>query len=113
MRDDACLCGGGNYMPLTCRRCLLAQMETERPLFQLLTEWLAEIAPENRADAAVYEARLSDCRQCDWLHSGLCARCGCYVELRAAIAGARCPDMPQRWLAQETTQAVEDACPMP
>lgn len=92
-------------MPLTCRRCLLAQMESEKPLFQLLTEWLAEIAPEKRAETAMYEKRLAACLQCDWLRNGLCAQCGCYVELRAAMAGARCPDVPPRWLPEEPAQA--------
>ena len=31
------------------------------------------------------------CKNCDLLLSGMCRACGCFVELRAAIAANRCP----------------------
>ncbi|MCE5342626.1 MAG: DUF6171 family protein [Eubacteriales bacterium] len=85
-------------MPVICRRCLLAEMESERPLYLLMREWLAAVPPEERAEPERYEARLTACRQCDALGEGLCALCGCYVELRAAKARASCPAAPPRWM---------------
>ena len=41
--------------------------------------------------------RLAICRDCDQLRSGLCALCGCYVELRAAKGRMGCPALPPRW----------------
>jgi hypothetical protein len=84
-------------MPVICRRCLLAEMENEKPLYLLMREWLAALTPEERTDPACYEARLALCRQCDALGDGMCALCGCYVELRAAKARAACPATPPRW----------------
>ncbi len=84
-------------MPLICRRCLLQEMEDQRPLYQLMRDWLAAIPDGQRAEDDVYAARLAACRACDHLNAGLCALCGCYVELRCAKAAQRCPAAPARW----------------
>jgi len=78
-------------MPMICRRCLLADMESERPLYRLLQEWRAAIVPEERADAETCRGRLACCRSCNELADGLCRQCGCYVELRAAKKRNVCP----------------------
>ncbi len=44
-----------------------------------------------RAEDTLYEKRLFECKNCDYLHSGTCNACGCYVELRAAAKNASCP----------------------
>ncbi|MEE1190836.1 MAG: DUF6171 family protein [Blautia sp.] len=44
-----------------------------------------------------YEQRLLMCRQCEHLLSGMCRKCGCYVEMRAAMKIRHCPDVPARW----------------
>jgi hypothetical protein len=72
-------------------------MEEEKPLYLLMREWLSALPAEERASRARYEARLAACRACDRLSDGLCAVCGCYVELRAAKARLSCPDSPPRW----------------
>lgn len=84
-------------MRLTCRRCLLSEMADERPLQRLLQEWQDALPEEKRADDAVYTARLAHCKACAHLQSGVCALCGCYVELRALKRRMRCPDSPPRW----------------
>jgi len=39
----------------------------------------------------LYEERLSICIECDMLLAGMCRKCGCYVELRAAVTKNYCP----------------------
>jgi len=47
----------------------------------------------------VYEFRLMQCRDCDYLEFGTtCLNCGCYVQIRAKLADAVCPLSKQnRW----------------
>lgn len=42
-------------------------------------------------DGRKYQRRLSICKECEKLLSGMCRMCGCYVEMRAAIALRDCP----------------------
>ena len=44
------------------------------------------------AEDATYETRLKICSDCKHLDiSGTCMMCGCYVMLRAALSGNKCP----------------------
>ena len=45
----------------------------------------------------VYSARLSACTSCSELSGGVCAKCGCYVELRAVYRRMYCPADEDRW----------------
>lgn len=80
-----------------CRRCLLAEFAEGKKLYELIRDYIAAIPEEQRAEEAVYRARLDACRRCDWLANGMCRQCGCYVEVRAAKAGQRCPDVAAKW----------------
>jgi len=80
-----------------CRRCLLAEMEREQPLYLLMREWLDAIPAEERAPPDLYQKRLRGCQECDALADGLCGLCGCYVELRAAKMRKTCPASPGKW----------------
>ena len=62
-----------------------------------IAELVALLPPEQRATEDVTRTRLERCRACPHLTSGLCALCGCYVELRSAKARMACPDIPARW----------------
>lgn len=64
--------------------------------FQSLQPHLEKIPPEQKADNVVYQTRLESCKQCDHLLSGVCIKCGCYVELRAAYANQKCPNVKDR-----------------
>lgn len=39
-----------------------------------------------------YNRRLLLCRDCDFLTDGMCVKCGCYVEYRAAFVNKCCAD---------------------
>ena len=81
-----------------CRRCLLADMPSQAALARSIAELIALLPEDQRAPEETRARRLDICRACDHLHNGMCALCGCYVELRTAKIRLRCPDIPARWL---------------
>lgn len=80
-----------------CRRCLLEDMPSEAELAKSIQELIDLLPDAIRAPQEVTQRRLTACRACDHLRSGMCELCGCYVELRAAKVPLRCPDLPARW----------------
>ena len=56
-----------------------------------LTEFIEKFKKEDRACEEIYESRLNICKECDDLVAGTCLKCGCYVELRAAVMRNKCP----------------------
>ena len=80
-----------------CRRCLLEDMPDQAALAKSIRE-LIDLLPDTlRAAETERQARLAACRSCEHLIDGMCALCGCYVELRAAKNNKGCPDVPGRW----------------
>lgn len=86
-----------------CRKCLLRDMAGQEEYFRSLREYIENLDEDVRTPAVVYEERLKACRECDLLLDGMCRSCGCYVELRAAVAGRSCPW--NRWKAAESERA--------
>ena len=63
-----------------------------------IQEHLANIPDQMKAAEELYQERLALCKECEHLLSGMCLKCGCYVEFRAAFAKQRCPDVKtKRW----------------
>lgn len=89
-----------------CRKCLTRDMAGKEAYFRSLREYIENLDPEIRVSDTIYEERLSVCRQCDLLLDGMCRSCGCYVELRAAVARRSCPW--ERWQPAEDKTA--DCC---
>ena len=83
-----------------CRKCLTRDMAGQEEYFRTLREYIANLDEDIKAPAALYEERLGSCRQCDMLSEGMCRSCGCYVELRAAVAQRSCPW--NKWKAAES-----------
>ncbi len=81
-------------------RCLLMASGQE-DMARLVAEYIATLPEESRVSDDVYRARLALCEGCEALLNGTCARCGCYVEARAAKRGLSCPDTPPRWQAEK------------
>lgn len=79
-----------------CRKCLLRDMP-EEAYFQNMYTYIANLSEDDRASDAEYERRLNKCRECDQLLNGMCRVCGCFVEMRAAIAVRHCPGVEKRW----------------
>lgn len=80
-----------------CRRCLLEDIPGGAALAANIRELIDRLPEEQRAEERLRAKRLTACRECRHLLDGMCALCGCYVELRASKAAGRCPDLPSRW----------------
>ncbi len=74
-----------------CRRCLTRDMAGKEEYFRSLHEYIENLDMDVKTPAALYEERLEVCRECELLYQAMCRSCGCYVELRAAIAKNSCP----------------------
>lgn len=74
-----------------CKRCLLLE-SAEGAMLESIKERVEKLSPEERVSQELYEERLNQCKLCDNLISGMCLKCGCYVEFRAAFKDKRCPD---------------------
>lgn len=85
-----------------CRRCLLEDMPDQAALAASVRELVSLLPERLRAPEQETRARLEKCKSCDHLNGGMCTLCGCYVQLRAAKAKLRCPDVPARWLPCES-----------
>ena len=71
-------------------KCLLKDFDRDA-YFKNLYEYIEGLDEEIRAEETLYQQRLERCKQCDLLAEGMCRACGCFVELRAAIAKNGCP----------------------
>lgn len=78
-----------------CRRCLLREA-AEDDTYEDVRIRVEKIPLRDRVPDELYRERLQACRGCDHLISGICMKCGCYVEFRAAIARMKCPDAARR-----------------
>lgn len=78
-----------------CKKCLNSIGEEE--FHDHLQSYVENLEESVRADEALYKERLVYCRRCAHLQSGICRLCGCFVEMRAAIAVKRCPAVEHYW----------------
>ncbi len=78
-----------------CKKCLLLEAgETET--YYTVRDYISTIDQELKADEDVYKQRLSLCRNCEFLISGMCRKCGCYAEVRAVFKDKQCADYDNR-----------------
>lgn len=73
-----------------CKQCLVREID-EAAYREKLEKVLLLMDRNIKADTALYEKRLSICKECEKLLEGTCLGCGCYVELRAAAKSNHCP----------------------
>lgn len=78
-----------------CKKCLLLEAG-EKAAYQTVNDYLSTLDDKLKAEKSLYEYRLSICRECEFLISGMCLKCGCYVEIRAALKDKKCPDYNNR-----------------
>ncbi len=74
-----------------CKKCLTREMAEAAETFRTLKEYIENLDTDVKAPDKLYEERLGICKECDMLLAGMCRRCGCYVELRAAVGKNSCP----------------------
>lgn len=85
----------GDSKKIPCK-CLLKEAG-EQELAQSIAEYVNTLNEEIRADDNLYQKRLSLCRSCGKLLNGTCLKCGCYVEMRAAVITNHCPSEEKFW----------------
>ena len=78
-----------------CKRCLLREM-AEEDVLESITTRIENLSEKEKADDELYTHRLQECKNCEHLISGVCMKCGCYVEFRAAFKKQKCPDVKNR-----------------
>ncbi|MCM1049818.1 MAG: DUF6171 family protein [Clostridiales bacterium] len=83
-----------------CRKCLTTDMN-ESEYFANLHDYINNLDADIKVSGKIYDERLAVCKSCDLLMDGMCAACGCFVELRAVIGKNSCPY--DKWTAQKTT----------
>ncbi len=79
-----------------CRKCLLAETDM-KDVLESVQKLIARLPDEEKVSEETYAARLEICKGCGELKDGLCAVCGCFVELRAAKRRMDCPR--EKWLS--------------
>jgi len=86
--------------PRFCRKCFLREMELQGGLkksYEDMLERIEMMDPELRCTGDAYDARLAQCKRCEYLAEGMCGLCGCFAESRAAVKANACPAEPRRW----------------
>lgn len=78
-----------------CKRCLLHEA-AEADTLKSIKERIGKLPEKEKASDELYEKRLAECKECDNLISGVCIKCGCYVEFRAAFKKNSCPNVKDR-----------------
>jgi|LSQX01.2.fsa_nt_gb hypothetical protein len=78
-----------------CKRCLLWEIDNGDILESIRTR-IEKLSDNDKVDDEVYKERLGKCKNCDHLISGVCMKCGCYVEFRSAFRKQKCPDVKNR-----------------
>lgn len=79
-----------------CKKCLVRDFD-QGELFRTMQEYIAHIEEDIKTPQEEYERRLCICTACDSLMNGMCGVCGCYVEMRAAVAQHYCPAVQKKW----------------
>lgn len=78
-----------------CKKCLLLEAG-ELVTHDEIMKYVSTISSDELAADKVYENRIAYCMKCNNLISGMCRKCGCYVEVRARLKNAFCPDYDNR-----------------
>lgn len=78
-----------------CKKCLLLEAG-ENAVYKTVSDYLETIGDSMKVSDEEYEKRLSYCKKCEYLISGMCRKCGCYIEVRAALKNKDCPDYPDK-----------------
>lgn len=78
-----------------CKKCLLLEAG-EKKAFETLKDYIDTICDDDKVSESEYNRRLLLCKKCSNLISGMCLKCGCYVELRAVLKEKHCADFDNR-----------------
>ena len=74
-----------------CKKCLTRDMIDKADYFKSMYDYIENLDPDIKTEDSLYEKRLATCNECERLADGMCRGCGCFVEMRAAVAKNACP----------------------
>lgn len=78
-----------------CKKCLLYEAG-EKVTYDEIMNYVATLDKKDLVAENVYDNRIKHCKNCDFLISGMCRKCGCYVEVRARLKTQNCPNADDR-----------------
>ena len=78
-----------------CKKCLLLEAG-ENVTYSEIMQYINSLDESEKTDEATAKSRLALCKNCDNLISGMCLKCGCYVEVRARLKHSDCPNADDR-----------------
>lgn len=78
-----------------CKKCLLLEAG-ENKSFESVQSYLDNLSDDLKVSDDEYNKRIDCCKSCDNLISGMCLKCGCYVEIRAMLKDKKCADFDNR-----------------
>jgi hypothetical protein len=79
-----------------CVRCLLLE-QSQGEILEKIRQLVALMPEKEKSSEELYRSRLEICQKCDDLLDGMCKKCGCYVQLRAAKCSNKCPSEMHLW----------------
>lgn len=80
-----------------CKKCLLLEAGEDKS-YKTIADYIDNLDDELKVSHEEYESRLALCKACDYLISGMCRKCGCYVEARAILKSKTCPNYDEiKW----------------
>ena len=77
-----------------CKKCDY-DLRMTRDALKYIENYVEKIPEDMRKKEDEYQHCLEICSGCDMLLEGTCKVCGCYVAIRAAVAGRHCPS--EKW----------------
>lgn len=78
-----------------CKKCLLLEAG-EKKSFESVNAYIENLDDNLKVSDDEYLRRINYCKECDNLISGMCLKCGCYVEVRARLKDKDCADYNNR-----------------
>lgn len=82
-------------MDNNCKRCLLFEAG-QNVTYSQIQDYIKTIDASEKVSDEIYNYRLSMCKKCDSLISGMCLKCGCYVEVRAILKNKDCTNFDDK-----------------
>lgn len=79
-----------------CTKCLLSEISPD-VVYKEVREYIDSLDLAEKVEDSVYQQRIDQCRECESLRDGMCALCGCFVEVRAVKRKSKCPALPKKW----------------
>lgn len=79
-------------MKTNCKKCLLYEAG-EKVTYEEIMKYISTLSKNDLVSDELYQNRIEKCKNCDFLISGMCRKCGCYVEVRARLINKGCPNV--------------------